>query len=184
MIMKSRKAFVFVPHLERYVWALPYCQKKKVMDAGAKDGYGAHLISSFAESVTLVDRNAVWLGEAKNNYKYLCKSDFVVMDFDNAFPDGKWDTIVAFEVIEHVADPDFFIKNITEHLPRGGLLLFSVPHMIQNLDHKTLFDEEKIKKLISKYLQIKEFYIQDKCGISGKPTSHPPKAYVGVAEKI
>src|SRR3990167_10229530 len=105
MIMRGRKAEVFVPHLERYVWALPYCQKKRVMDAGAKDGYGANLLSGFASSVTLVDRNERWLFEGKRCYNFLCKTDFVVQNFDKSFPEGQWDVVVAFEVIEHVADP-------------------------------------------------------------------------------
>lgn len=182
--MRHRKASAFVPHLERYVWALPYCQNKRVLDAGAKDGYGAHLISGFANFVTLADRNEAWLKEAQHNYKYMCPVETVIVDFDSDFPKDNWDVVVAFEVIEHVADPDFFVKNISEHLTSGGLLLFSVPHMIENPDHKTLFDEENIKNLISKYLKIEEFYIQDKYGISGKSASCPPRAYAGVAKKI
>ncbi len=179
----GRKTDLFIGHLERYVFSLLYVKKKRVLDAGAKDGYGSHLLSCFADHVTLADRDEVHLEIARRSYKFLCPTDFKIIDFDVGFPAGTWDVIIAFEVIEHVADPDFFVRNIAEHLSEGGRLVFSVPHMIVNDDHKTLFDEEGIKKLVSKYLKLEEFYVQDKTGISGLPATSPPKSYVGVASK-
>ncbi len=75
------------------------------------------------------------------------------------------------------------MKNITRALRPGGTLVFSVPHMVANREHKTLFDEEKIKALISKYLTIKEFYIQDKKYLNNKQMFKGLKCYVGVAVK-
>lgn len=180
----QRDANHFIGHLERYVFSLPYIQCRTVLDAGCKDGYGAHLLSAFAKKVTLADRNSKWLSMARNDYRYFCEHEFIRVDFDQEFPEGKWDRIVAFEVIEHVADADKFLKQISEHLTEKGLLIFSVPHMIENPDHKTLFDEAKIKEYVSRYFSIKEFYIQDKLGISGKPCRLPPISYVGIAEKL
>lgn len=175
---------MFIGHLERYVFSLLYTYKKKVLDLGSKDGYGAHLISCFAEHVTLADRSASYLETARKSYWYLCKTSFVQVDLEESFPEGFWDVVVAFELIEHVANTDFLLKNIAEHLNPGGVLVFSVPHMIPNPDHKVLFDEGGIKKALSKYFQIEEFYIQDKEGISGLPATSPPKSYVGVARKL
>lgn len=180
----GRKPKDFVGHLERYVFALPYIEGKRVLDAGCKDGYGSHLMSAFIRHLTLVDRTDTWLNMAMANYKYFCRKEFILMDFDEEFPEGTWDAIVAFEIIEHVADPDRFLKDISEHLTTDGILIFSVPHMVENPDHKTLFDKEKIVEYVSRYLKIEEFYIQDKLGISGKPATSPPVSYVGIARKI
>ena len=180
----GRKPRLFIGHLERYVWSLLYCDGKRVVDLGSKDGYGAHLISCFAHMVTLVDRDKAILDTARKSYKFLCGAEFKHADFESEFPKGEWDVAVAFEVIEHVANTEFFIHNIADHLTKGGELVFSVPHMIVNDDHKVLFDEESIKKLISKYFIIEEFYVQDTVGISGAPATSPPKSYIGLARKI
>lgn len=178
----QREPLVFAGHLERYIFALPYCKKRKVLDVGGKDGYGSLLISWFASEVTNADMYGKWLYQAKNHHHHHCPAHFIEQDFNEKFPDGMWETIVAFEIIEHVIDPDRFVKDIYDHMNPEGLLVFSVPHMTPNPDHRTLFDEDKIRALVSKYFTIEEFYIQDKHGISGKPTL-PPKSYVGVARK-
>jgi hypothetical protein len=58
--------------------------------------------------------------------------------------------------------------------------VFSVPHMVVNIQHKTLFNEQKIKDLLSKYLVITEFYIQDKKIYSERPLYKNLKCYLGV----
>lgn len=177
----KRDPTTFRQHLEEYVFSTIYCNHKRVLDLGSKDGYGAELISRFASYITLADYSGKFLGNAKRYHYYHCPAEFAYIDFNKAFPEGKWDTIVAFQIIEHVDDPDNFVKEIAKHLNKGGTLVFSVPHMMPDPSHKTLFDEKSIKKLISKYLTIKEFYIQDSYGISKKPIS--TKIYVGVATK-
>lgn len=180
----GRKPDNFIGHFERYVFATLFVRRKRVLDLGCKDGYGAHLLSSFAHSVTLADRAPSYLEAAKESYRYLCPVDYACVDFEEGFPEGEWDVIVGFEVIEHVANYEGFVKNIAAHLAPGGILVFSVPHMIVNDDHKVLFDEKKIRTLISKYFTLEEFYLQDKIGISGKKATSPPLSYVGVARKL
>ena len=175
----KRDPKIFRQHFERYVFSTMFCNKKKVLDLGSKDGYGAHLISNYASHVALADCIEAFLGQAKKYYHFLCPVEFVHIDLDKKFPEGLWDTIVAFEVIEHVDCPDNLVMEIAKHLAPGGKLVFSVPHMKPNISHKTLFNEKSIRKLISKYLTIEEFYHQDSYGISKKPTYN--KCYVGVA---
>lgn len=175
----KRDPKIFRQHFERYIFSTMFCNKKKVLDLGSKDGYGAHLISSYASHVTLVDCIETYLNQAKKYYHFLCPVEFVHIDLDKKFPDGLWDTIVAFEIIEHLDDPDNIVREIVNHLNPGGTLVFSVPHMKPNPVHKTLFDEWSIKDLISKYLSIKEFYVQDSYGISKRLTNN--NCYVGVA---
>lgn len=177
----KRNPYIFRQHLERYVFATPHCDRNRVLDLGSKDGYGAHLISFYASHVTLADCVGKYLLQAQKYYHFLSDVDFVEVDFNKKFPKGNWDTIVAFEIIEHVENPDNLVKEIANHLPKGGKLVFSVPHMKPNIAHKTLFNEESITKLIRKYLNIEEFYIQDSYGISKELTNN--NCYVGVATK-
>lgn len=178
-----RKPLIFLGHLERYLWACLFCYKKKVLDAGSKDGYGAHLISSFANQVTLADKDEWRLRVAQHLYRFLCETKFLLIDLEKESIPETHDVIVAFEFIEHLHDPDAFMVKARDALADGGVFLFSVPHMIENPEHRTLFDEEKIKKFISNYFVITEFYIQDRVLISGELAKYPPKSYVGVAKK-
>lgn len=179
-----RKPQLFIGHLERYLFASLFSDQKNIIDLGSKDGYGSQLMSHYANHITLADNNKNNLAKAEKFHNYLCPVKFVITNLEKEFPNGNWDTIVAFEIIEHLNNYEFFIQNIQKHLAKDGIFVFSVPHMIKNLDHKVLFDEEKIKQLISKYFKIQEFYIQDKIVISDKPATSPPKSYVGVAAKL
>ena len=171
----KRKATDFSPHLERYVFAMRHCLGKKTIDVGGKSGYGADILSYIQADVTVVDNASRHLKKYKGNS--------ILMDLNETYPDEMWDAAVAFEIIEHVKDPDNLVKNIVEHLNPGGVLVFSVSHMKEHESHLTLFDEQKIRDLISKYLVIEEFYIQDRYVISGIPFTVYPVTYVGVAIK-
>ncbi len=174
-------AHSFIDHIARYNLAMQYAYKRDVLDVGSKEGFGAHLMSYCANSIGLLDINPDYLSRAERFYTYFCPATFYEQDLEKGFPDRDWDVMTAFEVIEHVADPDFLIKNMAAHLRPGGLLIFSVPHMVANHEHKTLFDEEKIREVVEKYFDIEEFFVQDKHPISGKPMYKGLKCYVGVA---
>lgn len=170
-------------HIHRYAFALRHCYRRDVLDAGSKDGFGAQVLSWSANTVTLADVSPEWLGAAERNGGYLSPAKFVLADFNVGFPDGEWDTVVSFEVIEHVDDPDFFLANIAAHLAPGGVLVFSVPHMVANHEHKTLFDEAKIRETVGRHLDVEELYVQDAKYLTGKPMYKGLRCYVGVARK-
>jgi len=174
----------FVDHLSRYIFATERAYKKNVIDLGSRDGFGSVLLSYAADQLTLADVNEKYLKAAETEITFRCPTKFIQCDFEKEFPEGKWDMAVAFEVIEHLENCDFFIKNIAEHLEAGGHLVFSVPEMVANHEHKTLFDEQKIKDLISKYLKITEFYRDDFRAYTGAPRYAGVKGFLGVARKI
>lgn len=167
-------------HIVRYVFSLPYCYRKSVLDAGCQIGYGGHIISHVANSVTFVDMNKKYTDMAAS-VRHFCPTDYQVVDFETDFPKGTWDTVVAFEVIEHLEKPDVFLANVAKHLNPNGRLVFSVPHMVANHEHKHVYDKDSIKKLIRKYFKIEEFYEQDKNPVTLDPMYGNLKCYVGVA---
>ena len=175
-----RFAPTFSDHIARYAFAINYCHKRKVLDAGSKDGFGSVNLSYVANELDLADISEGWLNSAKS-LKYNCPTKFHLVDLEKSFPEGMWDTIVAFELIEHLENPEFFIDNVSKHLNPNGILVFSVPHMVANREHKVLFDETKIRNLISNRLYIEEFYVQDKKVYSNKPLYKNLRCYLGVA---
>jgi len=181
--MTRKYAPTWKHHIERYAFALPYCYRRDVMDAGSQTGFGANLLSHVAKSVDCVDISEYWLNLANDLYQPHCEMRYLKCDFEKEFPEGSWDTIVAFEVIEHLEFPDVFLENVSKSLNKNGSLVFSVPHMVANHEHKHLYDEEKIKELVGRYLNIKEFYVQDSAAIDKKPLYKGLKCYVGVGVK-
>ena len=179
--MKS--AQTFPEYLTRYLFAMEYCGKKRVLDAGSKDGYGARLISYVTRNIDLADICETYLNIAKRRGGLDKNAKFFVNDFEKEFPDGEWDVIIAFEVIEHLANPDFFLDNVNKHLSREGVFIFSVPHIMPSSLHKQLFDKESIITLISKYFTLMEFYEQTTKPISNRFLYKKLKVYVGVAVK-
>ena len=182
--INRRYAYTWQHHQARYVFALSYCFRKIVLDAGSQMGFGAHQISYVANKVILSDINLKALTMAQELNKFMCPTEFIQADYEKEFPDVKnLDIVTAFEVIEHLHDPNLFLQNIKKSLKLGGRLIFSVPHMVMAQDHKQLYDEKKIKNLISKYFTIESFYIQDSTPISNRPMYKGLKCYVGVAIK-
>jgi 2-polyprenyl-3-methyl-5-hydroxy-6-metoxy-1,4-benzoquinol methylase len=173
----------FVQHLERYLYALRFCDKKKVLDAGSKDGFGAHLLSYGAAALTLSDISQQSLDDAQRSYKFFCPTTFVQADFDVNLPNELYDVIVAFEVIEHVKDPEALMTRFVQHLKPGGILVFSVPHMMAHADHLTLFDFDSIRTLVKKYLDLEEFFFHEKHQFDNAPLYKGLRFYLGIARK-
>lgn len=172
-------------HLNRYCFAAQYCGRKKVLDAGSNEGFGAEILGFFADTITMADNNPLAFENAREWFKFFAPTTMVLCDFEKEFPDDTYDVVTAFELIEHLTPEggDLFVKNVADHLVDGGVFIFSVPHMVANHEHKTLYDAEKIKALVSKYLDLEEFYVQDRKVISDRPLYKNLKCYVGVARK-
>ncbi|MFQ5905078.1 MAG: class I SAM-dependent methyltransferase [bacterium] len=45
------------------------------------------------------------------------------------FKDGSFDTVVSFQVLEHVREPDAMVREATRVLSPGGYAIVSAPHM-------------------------------------------------------
>jgi 2-polyprenyl-3-methyl-5-hydroxy-6-metoxy-1,4-benzoquinol methylase len=183
----TKKHYKFIPtfsaHIARYNFAMLYGYDKDVLDVGSREGFGAHLMSYGAKTVTLCDINQTYLERADRYYRWFCPVSYIQADLEKGFPAGEWDCMTAFEVIEHVEDASFLVKNMAEHLRPGGVLVFSVPHMVENHEHKSLFDAERIRKVVGEYLDIEELFEQDSYPFGKGELYKGLKCHVGVARK-
>ena len=115
-------------HRARYRWARRLAAGRDVLDAGCGVGYGTALLQSAgARSALGVDVSAHAIETARANAP--AGARFEVGDIERLdVPDGSFDLITCFEVIEYVAHPELALDELRRVLRPGGVLLFSSPN--------------------------------------------------------
>jgi len=126
-------------HKQRYLIASEYVNGKNILDIACGTGYGTDIIKKAgAKDAIGIDIDSSAINEAKYKYKgkglnYFCHDYSDLKDIDMLEPElidklkNKLDVIVSFETIEHLKNPDDFLKAISRYLKKNGLLITSVP---------------------------------------------------------
>lgn len=117
-------------HLARYTFAARLCRGKRVLDAGCGAGYGSAELAHAAQSVVGVDRAPEAVDFARANYR-LPNLSFEQASCTNLpHPDGSFDLVVAFEVIEHLDNWRGFLLEARRLLAPGGQFIVSTPNKL------------------------------------------------------
>jgi SAM-dependent methyltransferase len=112
---------VFPREVTRYSWASQQLIGKKVLEIGCSDGYGIQFLPKDIQ-YTGVDYDPIIVEVAKEqDWGYDAK--FVNADI-NKFEFEQYDTIIAFEVIEHLDNGLEVVEKLKNHCKR---LLITVP---------------------------------------------------------
>lgn len=118
-------------HIARYSFAKELCKGKRVLDAACGEGYGSRLLANWgASEVVGVDISAEAIASAQQHFA----SDnvkFIQNDAETLprhFEPHSFDLIVSFETIEHVQDPELFLRNIRSLMKPGGVVAISCPN--------------------------------------------------------
>jgi GT2 family glycosyltransferase/SAM-dependent methyltransferase/glycosyltransferase involved in cell wall biosynthesis len=122
---------VIYEHLHRYLWARTLVAGRDVLDLGSGEGFGAAILAEVASSVHGVDLDQQAVDHARLRYGDAAVS-FAHGDataLDHAL-DGRFDVVVAFEVLEHVADQEGLLAGVRRVLRPGGLLVISTPNRL------------------------------------------------------
>jgi O-antigen biosynthesis protein len=121
-------AQVIYEHYHRYLWAQPLVGMRRVLDLGSGEGFGAALLAQSASAVTGVDVDERAVAHSRANY-VAANLEFRVGSATDlsAFADGAFDAVVAFEMIEHVAEHDRVLAEIARVLAPAGLVIMSTP---------------------------------------------------------
>jgi SAM-dependent methyltransferase len=117
-------------HVARYTFAARLARGKRVLDAGCGAGYGSAELAQAADSVVGVDRAAEAIDFARASYA------LPNLRFEQAscealpHPDGSFDLVVAFEVIEHLHHWREFLLEARRVLAPAGQLVISTPNKL------------------------------------------------------
>jgi|GEM_PF-1845453 len=155
-------------HVQRYFFASKFCRDKKVLDIGCGTGYGSHyLANNNAKNIVGLDISNDAISFAKKNY-VLPNLSFQIGDaLKTKFEDNSFDTIIAFEIIEHVKDPFHFLNECIRIMKKEGTLILSTPNKEfsvilrdRNPFHTHEFFISEFEYLLQNYFQEVNLYYQ------------------------
>ncbi len=123
-----RWAELAAPHVARYLFAVDYARKCRVLDAASGSGYGARLLrTGGATAVVGVDVDPAAVAHAQQHFGG-DGIEFVSDDCESLERlSGRFDLICNFETIEHLRRPERFLAAVARLLSPGGTLLCSTP---------------------------------------------------------
>jgi ubiquinone/menaquinone biosynthesis C-methylase UbiE len=115
-------------HLARYAFARRFAEGRRVLDAGSGTGYGAAELSQSAASVVGLEIDHDAVEYSRSNYPLQNLSFEVGSCMAIPFAAQSFELIVAFEVIEHLADYRRFVDECARILTPQGLFIVSSPN--------------------------------------------------------
>jgi SAM-dependent methyltransferase len=117
-------------HLARYYFARRFSAGKVVLDAACGSGYGSAMLGENAKAVYGADISPEAIKYARRVYGspnlYFSEADCLALPF----PTARFDLVVAFEIIEHLKDPEALLGELDRVLSPSGLLLLSTPNRL------------------------------------------------------
>lgn len=160
-------------HLVRYAFASGFVREgMRILDAGCGTGYGTYALAqdSPLTRVTGVDISPEAIEYARLNYVG-DNCVFTVADLERSeWPSESFDLVVSFEVIEHIKQPEIFLRCIAEALSKEGCLIVSTPNRKMYSDaipgyhnpfHVKEFYHEEFVSLLKEHFSQVTLYAQD-----------------------
>jgi SAM-dependent methyltransferase len=133
MIMEHYKSspedyVIYLLHIATYDFAEQFTRGKRVLDYGCGSGYGSARIAAGAAKITAVDvaDDAIAYASAEFGGANL---EFIAIDPAQPLPfdDASFDTVLSFQVFEHVRDTGRYLSEIRRVLAPGGRLVLVTP---------------------------------------------------------
>jgi len=180
MIMEHYKSspedyVIYLLHLATYRFAEQFTRGKRVLDYGCGSGYGSAQIARTAARVIAVDVADDAIAYAHEQFP-LDNLEFRAIDPAKRLPfaDASFDTVLSFQVFEHVTDTDHYLSEIRRVLaPKGQLVLVTPDRSTRllagqrpwNRWHVREYGDRELGGLISRH-----FEHVDVLGMGGTPS--------------
>ncbi len=139
----------------------------RVLELGPGFGYLSKLLNDEKYSITIIEQDIELCNFYKNKLQIydVKNTDIINFKLDN----NKYNAVIAFQVFEHLNNPDKWIKNITNGLNENGFLFLSTPNsnsiqfkIMQNfwphLDaprHQVIYSAQSLEKFLNNYKLVK-----------------------------
>jgi 2-polyprenyl-3-methyl-5-hydroxy-6-metoxy-1,4-benzoquinol methylase len=109
-----------------------------VLEVGCGEGRGVSLMLERAKSFTAVDKIKPVVDELQKKYP---TGRFISMNIPplDGLQDNTYDTIVSFQVIEHIQDDSLYLKELHRVLKPGGTLYITTPNRKMSLSRNPAY---------------------------------------------
>lgn len=103
-----------------------------VLEIGCGEGRGVEILISKADRFTAVDKIEGALGVLRKKFP---QAQFIAMNLPplTGLPDNAFDSVVSFQVIEHIENDRLFLQEIHRLLKPGGVALLTTPNRKMSL---------------------------------------------------
>lgn len=154
---------IFLLHIATYRFAEQFTKGKRVLDYGCGSGYGSAHVAEGARHVTAVDVAEDAIAYARNTF---VRSNLEFRSISPAgrlpFDDASFETVLSFQVFEHVEQPAHYLSEIRRVLaPQGTLLLVTPDRSTRLLPfqrpwnrwHIHEYGEGELSRLLSRHFE-------------------------------
>jgi SAM-dependent methyltransferase len=120
----------FQRHLVAYEFLLGSAEGKRVLDLGSGEGYGTDLLATRAACAVGVDLAPEAIYHARRTY-IRSNLRFIYSDiYDLDLEDDSFDLVCSLQVIEHLHEPERFMREARRVLSPGGICAISTPNRL------------------------------------------------------
>lgn len=180
-------------HVARYRFAERLAVGKRVADLGCGTGYGTRELAQVAALAVGIDLSPEAIAYARSVGPHP-RLHYLVADARSLpFPDATFDLVVAFELIEHLADWSELLREARRVLTPHGQVIVSTPNRPvyaefraaagPNPFHHREFDLEEFRSALNEYFPHVLIYAQDHSeGLLIYPTGHPTSVELHVED--
>ncbi|MDX5338293.1 MAG: class I SAM-dependent methyltransferase [Cyclobacteriaceae bacterium] len=117
--------------LKAYIAAKPWISGK-LLEVGCGEGRGVEELLPLAESYLGLDKIGEVIELLRKKYPGVDFEQAVIPPF-KGFEDNSFDTIVSFQVIEHIENDRLFLQELYRMLKPGGKAIISTPNRTHTL---------------------------------------------------
>lgn len=139
--------------LKAYYLSLPYLSGD-LLEIGCGEGRGFDIVRPYVDSYTAVDKNQAIIDKLSERYSTI---NFKRMDVPplDSIEDNSFDTVISFQVIEHIEDDSLFMKDIYRVLRPGGKVIITTPNsdmsLTRNPWHIREYTKLELRKIVKAF---------------------------------
>lgn len=139
--------------LKAYVWAADQVGGN-ALEVGCGEGRGLDWLLPKVTQLTAIDKLSGVIEKLRARYPAVNFIDDYLPPLRN-LPDNQFDSVVSFQVIEHIEDDHFFMREIHRVLKPGGIALITTPNRPMSLSrnpwHVREYTAHELTALTKKY---------------------------------
>jgi len=148
----------------RYNYVLHYIGPNDVvLDSACGEGFGAKILASKAKHVEAIDYSSEAIKIARDKYSVGNISYKRADVNETGYKDNMFDIICAFEIIEHLNDPEAMLRELERVLKPSGSLFISTPNRYflreklripENPYHVREYNRDELRSLLKQYYDV------------------------------